>query len=132
MPAIVNAADMKAAKRYLKPSIILATVCLIQWAILFQDINPTWDAAFYYSYARSLIFDGDLRIADDLVLSYPTASNDFVNKGMDQVRTATGRVSTPFAIGSALLWLPWLVVLRIIYFIGQSLVLVIPAKIIDD
>ncbi len=121
MPDIVKAADMKAAKRYLKPSLILAAICLFQWAILFQDLNPTWDAAFYYSYARSLVFDGDLRIADDLVLSYPTASADFVSKGMDQVRTATGRVSTPFAIGSALLWLPWLAILRIVFFIAQPL-----------
>ncbi len=112
---------MKAAKRYLKPSLILAVICLFQWAILFQDLNPTWDAAFYYSYARSLVFDGDLRIADDLVLSYPTASADFVSKAMDQVQTATGRVSSPFAIGSAILWLPLLVILRIVFFIAQSL-----------
>ncbi len=120
MPAIVTAANMKAAGRYLKPSLILAAICLFQWAILFQDINPTWDATFYYSYARSLLFDGDLQIANDLVLSYPTASEDFVERGMEQDLTSTGRVNSPFAVGSGLVWLPWLIILRIVYFFGQS------------
>jgi hypothetical protein len=105
---------------YRRPAFILAAVCLIQWALLFAVTTPAWDAAFYYAYARSIVFDGDLRIDNDLQLSYPTTAPDFAAKRLDQERSETGRVVTHFAIGSGLIWLPWLAVLRLGAAAGQT------------
>ncbi len=109
------------AKDNLKPALIIGLAWLVQWALLFWDVNPTWDAAFYYAYAHSIVFDHDLRIENNLQLSYSTASPDFANKRLDEVRTETGRVVTPFPIGSALIWLPWLAILRLIAGTGQQI-----------
>ena len=116
---------MKTLTRFPRPLIVIVAVFLLMWAFLSKDSYPTWDAAFYYAYARSVAFDGDLKIDNDLRLSYPTASTDFVNKGYDQIRTETGRVDSPFAIGSSLIWLPWLAFSRGIAAVGQ-LVNVLP------
>ncbi len=104
-----------------KAAVIIILVCLLQWALLLWDRNPTWDAAFYYANARSIVFDNDLQIDNDLLLSYPTASEDFVLRRFDKIQTATGRVDTPFAIGSSLLWVPWLATLRVTASLGQAL-----------
>ncbi|MFZ0547604.1 MAG: hypothetical protein WAM60_19310 [Candidatus Promineifilaceae bacterium] len=114
------APSMPLRKLLRKPALVLALACLVQWALLFAMTTPAWDAAFYYSYARSIVFDGDLRVDNDLRLSYPTTAADFAAKGLDQVRTETGRVVTPFAVGSGLVWLPWLTVLRLGAALGQA------------
>ncbi len=92
---------------------ILLAVFLLQWLFLLSIKEPTWDAVSYYVYARSAVFDGDLHFANDYQLSYPTAGEHFASKGLDQVETATGRVANLFAIGTSLLWLPWLAALRL-------------------
>jgi hypothetical protein len=104
-----------------KPAFILAMACLAQWALLFAITTPAWDATFYYAYARSVVFDGDLRIDNDLRLSYPTTAPDFAAKELDQVKLETGRVASPYAIGSSLIWLPWLAVLRLGAGLGQAI-----------
>ena len=109
----------EAIRRYRIPLILLAFF-LAQWAILFPASNPSWDAAFYYAYARSIVFDGDLRIDNDLQLSYATATPDFAGARPDQLKTESDRVISPFAIGSSLLWLPWLAILRGLAAIGQA------------
>jgi hypothetical protein len=98
----------------------LLAVFLVQWAILFGASELSWDAAHYYSYARSIVFDGDMRIDNDLRLSYATATPDFVESNFDQVKTQSDRVASPFAFGSSLLWLPWLSILRGAAAIGQA------------
>jgi hypothetical protein len=98
---------------------LLLAICLVQWAILFSPEGPSWDAAVYYAYARSMVFDQDLQIANDLRLSYPTASQDFAAARLDLETTGTGRVASPFAIGSSLLWAPWLAILRGLAGLGQ-------------
>ncbi|MFN2223861.1 MAG: hypothetical protein ACK2UH_14990, partial [Candidatus Promineifilaceae bacterium] len=107
-------------RRYGAP-ITLLLFFLFQWAALFPGSKPTWDAAFYYAYTRSIVFDGDLRIANDLRQSYPTASPDFAAKQLDQDTNEHGRVISPFAFGSSFLWLPWLAILRAFAGIGQLL-----------
>lgn len=77
-------------------------------------LPPTWDAAFYYSYARSLVFDQDVALENDLILSYPSASDDFVANEPHTKQTVTGHVYAPFAIGSGLFWLPFLAFLRLV------------------
>ncbi|MCI0644012.1 MAG: hypothetical protein L0346_03920 [Chloroflexi bacterium] len=108
------------------PTLALVAAFLLQWALLFSIRGPLWDATFYYAYARSIIFDGDLKIDNDLRLSYSTNTPAFAAKQLDQQRTATGRVPTPFATGSALLWLPWLGVLRLAAAAGQEVGLAPP------
>ena len=92
-----------------------------QWWLLAVAAAPSWDGAFYYAYARSIIFDGDLHLSNDLQLAYPTAGEQFAHKRLDQDLTVTGYVNNPFAPGAALLWLPWLAGLRLLAFLtGQS------------
>ncbi len=110
---------MNRSNLFRKPIFILTLACLIQWALLFAITTPAWDATFYYAYARSVVFDGDLRIDNDLRLSYPTTAPDFAAKRLDQDTLETGRVASPFAIGSSLIWLPWLAVLRLAAGVGQ-------------
>jgi hypothetical protein len=108
-------------RKYLlqRTTLLLAIACLVQWALLFAITTPAWDATFYYAYARSVVFDGDLQIENDLQLSYPTTAPDFAAKRMDQDKLETGRVASPFALGSSLIWMPWLAVLRLAAEIGQ-------------
>lgn len=85
----------------------------LQWLLLASIKGPTWDAAFYYVLARSPIFDGDLKLQNDLLLSYNTASPDFVAKNYHESLTGTGRVASPYAIGTPILWLPIMALLRL-------------------
>jgi len=116
---------MKNLARIPKPLIVIVAVFLLMWGFLSQESYPTWDATFYYAFTRSVVFDGDLKIDNDLRLSYPTAPTIFVNKGFDQIKTETGRVESPFPIGSSLIWLPGLAFSRGIATVGQ-LVSVLP------
>lgn len=95
------------------PLTILFAAFLLQWALLMNISGPTWDAAFYYSYGRSLVYDRDLSLSNDLQLSYPTASADFVARELHNERTPTGSVHAPFAIGSGLFWAPFLAIMRL-------------------
>lgn len=104
-------------KTAIAPLLIL-TVFLGQFLLLFQLIGPGWDAVFYYAYARSVVFDRDLDLVNDLTLSYDTAGADFVAKALHTQLTESGRVENPFAIGASLLWLPLVAAL---YFGGQIL-----------
>ena len=98
---------------YSSPLLILLALFLLQWLFLQSIREPTWDAVSYYIYARSVVFDRDLQFENDYQLSYPTAGEHFAYKALDQVKTETGRVANLFAVGTALLWLPWLTVLRV-------------------
>ncbi len=98
----------------------LVGLFLGQCALLLVVATPNWDAAFYYAYARSTLFDGDLALQNDLQLSYATAGSDFVNRQLDTDLTATGRVNTPFAIGSSLFYLPVLATVRLLLGLASA------------
>ena len=104
-----------------KSLLVLIAAFLAQWSLLFSIQGPTWDAVSYYVYARSAVFDGDLKLENDYVLSYATATPDFSAKEFHKELTTTGRVAKPFAIGTSLLWLPWLYTLRGIVADGPAL-----------
>ena len=95
-----------------RPFIILGFLFFIQWLLLFNAQQGIWDGSFYYAFARSIAFDGDLQISNDLVLSYPTAPSVIVEKDFHLDLTETGRVHSPFAIGSSFIWAIWLGILR--------------------
>ena len=105
---------MKSFPRLTKATVVLIALFLVQWSFLFSVATPAWDATFYYAYARSVVFDHDLHLENDLAYSYPTTAPDFAAKKYDAVKTTTGRVASPFAVGSALLWIPWLAISRCI------------------
>lgn len=93
----------------------LALVFFLQWLLLFSAHVPQWDAAYYYAFARSLAFDQDLYLENDLLAAYPYVGPQYQASRLDrleQQRTVTGRVDAPFAVGSGLLWTGWLLVLR--------------------
>ena len=96
-----------------RTTLFFALVLLAQWALLFTILTPSWDAGFYYAYARSIAFDGDLHLGNDLLLGYPGAAHDWVANNNHERVTVTGRVHAHFAIGSALFWVPWLAFLRL-------------------
>lgn len=97
---------------WLQPVLLLLLLFLLQWLALFIYEGPTWDAAFYYAQTRSLVFDQDLALENDLQLSYPTASPDFAARALHDEQTIMGRVATPYAIGSPLLWTPLMALAR--------------------
>lgn len=94
-----------------KPSLHTLILLLLLFAQFLASFNPhalAWDGVFYYIYTRSTICDGDLKLDNDLALSYEaTSSRDFAAKHFEKNLTPTGRVANPFAVGTSLLWLPW-------------------------
>lgn len=99
------------------PLLAIGGLFLLQWLLLFSPNPGVWDGAFYYAYARSPIFDLDLHLANDLILAHPYSTPDFVDKHMERDLVAdTGRVASPFALGSSLLWIPWLTIARLATF----------------
>ena len=87
---------------------VLLLLFVLQFAVSFDPSKLAWDGTFYYAFTRSLILDGDLRLRNDLLLSYEvTPSAEFVDQQFENKLTPTGRVDNPFAIGTALLWAPW-------------------------
>jgi hypothetical protein len=81
---------------------------ILQFLLSFRPGNLAWDGVYYYAYARSIAIDGDLRLENDLQLAYDvTPAYDFAAAGFEDIRTPTGRVDSPFAVGTGLLWLPW-------------------------
>lgn len=100
---------------------ILLALFLLQCLLLLTAETPNWDAAFYYVYARSAAFDGDLELAEDLRLSYPTAGAQFAAKQVDAILTGTGRVVSVYAIGSSIIWLPMLALLRLVLAVPAGL-----------
>ena len=63
------------------------------------------DPIGYYVYLPSLIFDHDLDFADEYA-----HFQGIGDASPDQPRTATGKMPNPFAIGVAILWLPFFLI----------------------
>ncbi|MCO5196121.1 MAG: hypothetical protein M9941_13115 [Anaerolineae bacterium] len=93
-------------------ALLIGGVFLLQAILLYYPKAPTWDAAFYYSYARSLVFDGDINLVNDIVLAYPTGGEHFTSKQFHTDLTTTGHLQNTFALGAALFWVPWLALAR--------------------
>ena len=54
---------------------ILLLLFLVQVALCLSPGAPAWDGAFYYAYTRSAVLDGDLRLGNDLRVSYAAYPN---------------------------------------------------------
>lgn len=60
------------------------------------------DGVGYYMYVRSMVIDGDVDFANEYAFLYP-------ERDVSSLRTATGLTANQFAVGPALLWLPFFV-----------------------
>jgi hypothetical protein len=88
------------------------------------------DGVGYYSYARSILLDGDLHFENDY-LAAPPSFADF-RRGDDGrllpgAFTETGYVRNNHSIGPALLWLPWLALAHLAVLAARALGSTIPA-----
>lgn len=93
---------------------VLLLLFLVQFLVTFRPATMAWDGVFYYSATRSAVCDGDLRLGNDLRLSYAARPDPFFEaQHYEQVLTPTGRVASPYAIGTSVLWLPWFVPLAL-------------------
>lgn len=93
----------------------LVLVFLGQWLVLFAAEVPEWDGAYYYAFARSIAFDQDLHLDNDLMAAYPYVNPAYRASQLDRLdehRTVTGRINTPFAVGTSLMWVGMLTGLR--------------------
>ncbi|MEJ2150192.1 MAG: hypothetical protein P8Z40_12015 [Chloroflexota bacterium] len=107
--------------------LILLVLFLVQFLISFNPNALAWDGVLYYIYARSTICDGDLRLGNDLTLSYDAIRvPDFAAKHFEGNLTPTGRVANPFAIGTSLLWLPWFALVQSLMHLAKLVGLVLP------
>jgi len=103
----------------------LGLVFLCQWLVLFSAQVPEWDGAYYYAFARSMAFDQDLHLENDLMAAYPFVNPDYRASQLDRLdehRTVTGRINTPFALGTSLMWVGLLMGVRLLspLFLGAN------------
>jgi hypothetical protein len=71
------------------------------------------DGVGYYAYARALVINRDLRFEQDWRFSNPSFRADRVDTNgriRDNQYTSTGYLCNTFAIGAAILWIPFLAV----------------------
>jgi len=87
-------------------------------AILTIFLKPFWqiggDGFGYYSYLRSFVFDQDFNLQNEFAL-YDALYNHTTLIGW---RTELNQIGNPFAIGSAILWLPFV----LLAFIASSFI----------
>ncbi|MCC6145842.1 MAG: hypothetical protein IT368_18700, partial [Candidatus Hydrogenedentes bacterium] len=85
-----------------------ALVWLGTYRPFFQTIHAN-DPVGYYVWARSLIFDGDLQFENEFREMNKHTDTHLVGwADPDAPRTATNHVPNVFAVGSALLWAPFI------------------------
>lgn len=78
------------------------------------------DGIGYYAYVRSIGIDHDIDFANEYAILYPTID-------VDQLRTPTGRIANQYAIGPAILWLPFFLVGHALSLVLQSIGLAVVA-----
>lgn len=74
------------------------------------------DGVGYYAYARALVINRNLRFEQDWLLSNPSFHMDRVDANgriKDNQYTSTGYLCNTFAIGAAILWIPFLAVTHV-------------------
>lgn len=72
------------------------------------------DGIGYYAYVRSIGIDHDIDFANEYQRLYPAVD-------LSQLKTSTGLTANHFAVGPAILWLPFFIVAHLISLALQSL-----------
>lgn len=108
-------------------------ILLILFLISVPLVNP-WvrgDGVGYYAYARALVVQHNLRFEQDWLHANPSFRNGRVDNE-DRIHadqyTVTGRLDNHFAIGPALLWMPFLEVTHGIVLAADRMGAHVPAN----
>lgn len=96
-------------------SLLAVAIVLAQASVFLQsrtgrdDILRGTDPLYYYGVARSVVFDFDLDITNDIAMT-PVVSNSVGEPVYESFRTAAkgGRITSPYGIGTSILSIPWL------------------------
>ncbi len=89
---------------------IILLVIFVSSCLLLQSIRLSGDGLSYYAYLRSLLFDGDLDFTNEFQDYNPLghATPD------PTLKTKTGLVANPYAVGPAILWTPFVLAAHIL------------------
>jgi len=72
------------------------------------------DGVGYYMYVRSMVMDRDIHFANEYQHLYPTVD-------LNALRTPTGLIANPYAVGTAVLWLPFFITGHLIALALQAM-----------
>ncbi len=97
----------------------LLFVLILAMIISVAILKPSWqiggDGFGYYSYVRSFAFDGDFQFNNEFSL-FDSLYHHHTVQGW---RTSMGKIGNPFAVGAAILWLPFILIAKFITSIGH-------------
>lgn len=100
---------------YKRLIIIISLILFLLFLVinLHSLVKIEGDGVFYYSWLRSTVIDHDFDFYNELkyFASYDIGSQRIL---ADNLRTDTGHVPSPYAYGTALLWLPLFVVASLV------------------
>lgn len=90
---------------------VLIVVFALALLVLFKPWVHGFDTVGYYSWLRSIVVDGDLEVGDE-----------FIHYGYGDKRgqTITGYTYNEYAVGSAVLWLPFFLIAHAVALCGQA------------
>lgn len=101
-----------------RPYLIIAAVYLVLFVLLFSPWNGAGcDDVFYYSYLSSFLFDGDVDVLNDYLLSNSPYGS--VLREPVAIIGQKGLVINGWAIGSSILWSPFYLPVRAIGWVAN-------------
>lgn len=98
-------------KRTDRGILTLSIIFLIAFPVLFKPWVHGADTIGYYSWLRSLVIDGDLQTADEF---------EYYGMGWLNTYADTGLRDNPGAVGSAVLWTPWFLIVHGFTLLGRA------------
>jgi hypothetical protein len=100
------------SKKYTTRNLVLLIILVLLLSVI--ALKPSWqiggDGFGYYTYARSLFFDGDFDLNNEFAL-YDQLYGHHTVEGW---QTASNNVGNPFAVGSAILWSPFIILAQLV------------------
>ena len=115
IPISKTAKPVRTEERHTSAVIRYLTIVGILLVVLYAFVRPLYvvpDSAAYLAYARSILWDRDVDF-----------DNDYARLGMVEIgvggselaaRADTGRRGNPFGLGTAILWLPFMIVVALV------------------
>ncbi|MBZ0318674.1 MAG: hypothetical protein K8L91_19830 [Anaerolineae bacterium] len=94
---------------YLKSAITLVSAVFIASLLLLQSFQISGDGLSYYAYLRSLVFDHDLDFTNEFT-DYNPAHHATPDPNL---KTEVGKVGNPYAVGPAILWSPFVLIVHL-------------------
>lgn len=94
---------------YLKSAIALVSAVFVASLLLLQSFQISGDGLSYYAYLRSLVFDHDLDFTNEFT-DYNPAHHATPDPNL---KTEVGKVGNPYAVGPAILWSPFVLIVHL-------------------